>query len=84
MDMIGTLSSVIAAFAAVVTLIFTIRNSKGNIRGRIERKERELRDIDIQIVRMYGLNRGRNHPITTLDRIKEKIQSEIEDLYKRL
>ena len=84
MDTIGTVSSVIAALATIITLIFTVRNSKGNIRKRIKKRERELRDIDTQIVRMYGLDRGRNHPITTLDRIKEKIQSEIDDLYNRL
>ena len=84
MDKIGTLSSVIAAFAAVVTLIFTIRNSKGNIRRRIERKQRKIRELDVQLVNLYGLDRGKCHPITPLDIRIEKLQVEIEELQKEL
>ena len=45
MNEIGIIASVIAAIAAIITLVFTIRNSKGNVIKRIERKQRQIQDI---------------------------------------
>lgn len=84
MEIIGTIASVIAALAAIMTLRFTIRHSKGNIRRRIERRQDKIRKIETQLVNMYGLDRGRCHPITPLDLEIERLQSEIMELQKDL
>ena len=84
MEIIGTIASVIAALAAIMTLRFTIRHSKGNIRRRIEQRQDKIREIETQLVNMYGLDRGRYHPITPLDLEIERLQSEISELQKDL
>ena len=84
MEIIGTIASVIAALAAIMTLRFTIRHSKGNIKRRIERRQDKIREIETQLVNMYGLDRGRCHPITPLDLEIERPQSEISELQKDL
>lgn len=84
MEIIGTIASVIAALAAIMTLRFTIRHSKGNIRRRIEQRQDKIREIETQLVNMYGLDRGRRHPITQLDLEIERLQSEISELQKDL
>ena len=78
---IASVASIIAAIAAVATLRYTKRNSRGNIRRRIAAKERQISDIQNQIYRRYGLNdNGTGRALTALDRKKEKLQEEIEDL----
>lgn len=84
MEIIGTIASVIAALAAIMTLRFTIRHSKGNIRRRIEQRQDKIREIETQLVNMYGLDRGRCHPITQLDLEIKRLQSEISELQKDL
>lgn len=84
MDAVGTISSVIAAAAAVAALWFAIRNSKGNILKRIERKEAQLQKISDQQIRLYGLNGGPIHPITSLDRKKDKLTADIAKLNRKL
>ena len=84
MEIIGTIASVVAAFAAIMTLWFTIRHSKGCIRRRIEKKQRKIQEIETQLVNIYGLDRGRCHPITPLDYEIERLQSEISELQKDL
>lgn len=80
--MIGTIASIIAAVVAYMTLRFTVRNS--NILKQIDKKKKRIREIDIRLVKAYGLNRGRCHPITPLDEQKEKLEAEINELQRKL
>lgn len=82
--MIGSIASIIAAVVAYMTLRFTVRNSKGYILKQIDKKKKRIREIDIRLVRAYGLNRGRCHPITPLDEQKEKLEAEINELQRKL
>lgn len=81
---IGTTASIIAAVVAYMTLRFTVRNSKGYILKQIDKKKKQIREIDICLVKAYGLNRGRCHPITPLDEQKEKLEAEINKLQRKL
>lgn len=82
--MIGTIASIIAAVVAYMTLRLTVRNSKGYILKQIDKKKKRIREIDIRLVKAYGLNRGRCHPITPLDEQKEKLEAEINELQRKL
>ena len=82
--MIGTIASIIAAVVAYMTLRFTVRNSKGYILKQIDKKKKRMREIDIRLVKAYGMNRGRCHPITPLDEQKEKLEAEINELQRKL
>ena len=82
--MIGSIASIIAAVVAYMTLRFTVRNSKGYILKQIDKKKKRIRESDIRLVRAYGLNRGRCHPITPLDEQKEKLEAEINELQRKL
>ena len=83
MEGVGIIASVVAAVAAVLTLIVTIRNTKGNILKRIGRKERQIVEIDNYQCRMYGLDRMKCN-VTPLDQRVSKLQSEVEELRRRL
>lgn len=77
----GAVASIIAAVAGVVTYKFTKKMSRGNIRRQIAAKERQIREIDNQLVRKFGIyDTGRGRALTALDMKKEKLQEEIEDL----
>jgi hypothetical protein len=77
----GAVASIIAAVAGVITYKFTKKMSRGNIRRQIAAKERQIREIDNQLVRKFGIyDTGRGRALTALDRKKEKLQAEIEDL----
>lgn len=84
MEMIGIVASVIAAIAAIATLWFSVRTSKGSMLRRIDKKEAQIRSIDIQQVRMYGLNGRPSNEITPLDIKKNKLHSEINELKRKL
>ena len=84
MEDIGTISAVIAAIAAVATLWFSVRNSKGNVLKRIERKEEMIHQIDFENTKRYGINGRFGGPITSLDKKKMKLQKEIEELRKKI
>ena len=84
MELIGIISSVVAAIAAVITLWFAIRNSKGEILKRIEKKENKIRRIEHQLILKYGLNRGRGGFVTPLDEEKSRLQAEIVELRRKL
>lgn len=84
MELVGIITSIIAAIAAIIALWYTIGASKGSILKRIDRKERQIQDIDNQLVRRYGLNRGSGGFITPLDEKKAKLQAEIAELRRRL
>ena len=76
---IASVASIIAAVAAVATFRYTKRNSRGNIRRRIAAKERQISDIEMELIRKFGLN-DTGRALTALDLKKEKLQAEIEDL----
>ena len=83
MDSIGTITSVIAAILAAIALFYTIRNSKGNVIKRIERKQRKIQDLDNWFARTYGLNDNmRLH--YDIQAKKEKLENEIAELRKRI
>ena len=84
MEKIGIISSVIAAVAAIATLWSSLRTSKGNMLRRIDKKEAQIRKIIDQQIRMYGLNGRSNNVITPLDEKRNRLQSEINELKRKL
>lgn len=83
MNEIGIIASVIAAIAAIITLIFTIRNSKGNVIKRIERKQRQIQDLNTQFARTYGLNANMSMHYPTSMKMR-KLEEEIKELRKKI
>ena len=86
MNDIGTIASIIAAITGIVAMItgiIAIRNSKGNVIKRIERKERQIQEIENQFARTYGLNANVRHHYPTIHKI-ESLQYEIDELRKRI
>ena len=83
MNNIGIIASVIAALVAIITLFFTIRNSKGNVIKRIERKQQEIHDIENDFYRTYGLNATTRMHYPTQAKI-DKLNNEIAELRKRI
>ena len=84
MELIGIITSIIAAVAAIVALWYTIGASKGSILKRIDRKEQQIHELDIQLIRKYGLNRGKGGCITRLDAKRSKLEAEVTELRRRL
>lgn len=85
MQNIGNIASLVAAFASLITLWYTIRMSKGNVRRRIEKKHRQISDIHNQLCKRYVINdNGFGRPQTSLDRKKSQLYAEIEELEKEL
>ena len=86
MNDIGAIASIIATITGIVAMItgiITIRNSKGNVIKRIERKQQEIRDLDNQFYRKYGLNANTSMHSPTWVK-KRKLEEEIEELRKRI
>lgn len=86
MDSIGTIASIIAAITgiiATITGIIGIRNSKGNVIKRIERKQDQIQEIQNQFYRRYGLNVNIEQHYPTYRKI-QKIQSDIQELQKKI
>ena len=83
MNEFGIIVSVIAAMAAIITLIFTIRNSKGNVIKRIERKQDKIHALEQRFYRTYGLNDDmmRHYDIQVK---KDKLEAEINELRKKI
>ena len=84
MEMIGIISSVVAAIAALATLWFSVRTSKGSMLKRMDKKEAQIRRIDAQQIRMYGLNGRFPNVITPLDEKRRQLQYEIDKLKRTL
>ena len=84
MELVGIISSVVAAIAAIVAVCFAVRTSKGNIHRRIDKKEAQIRRIDDQMIRKYGINGRRYNVITPLDEKRRRLQSEISELQRML
>lgn len=81
METVGMIASLVAAFAAVATLVFTVRTSKWSIRRRIERKQSRRHDID-----NFDFLYKRQQPFAQSPYMEEKwkLQEEIEELHKDL
>ena len=75
---------IIAAVAAIVGSWITLRNTKGNIMKRIDRKEEQVRKTDYQLNLKYGLNGRAPKVITPLDEKRAKLVSQIEELKRQL
>ena len=84
METIGVIASVVAALAAVITLVFTVRNNKGNILKRIDKKEEQIRKLDYQLLLRFGINRSSIGPVTPIDKKIGRLQEEISELKRRL
>lgn len=86
MDSIGTIASIIAAITGIVgmvTGIIAIRNSKGNVIKRIEKKERQIQDLDYQFSMRFGLDANMSTHYPTLMK-RQKLEEEIEELRKKI
>ena len=80
-SVVGALASIIAAILGVKSYKYAKKMSRGNIRRQIAAKERQIREIDNQLVRKFGIyDTGRGRALTALDMKKRKLQEEIEDL----
>ena len=73
----------IAALVCIITLYFTITNSNGYIRKRIEKNQRKIQELETEFAKQYGLNAniGNNH---TFYKRKERLEQNISELTKRL
>lgn len=88
MERIGIIVSVVGAVASIIAAVFGVKSykyakkmSRGNIKRQIAAKERQISEIDNQLVRKFGIyDTGRGRALTALDMKKEKLQEEIEDL----
>ena len=83
MEMIAIISSVVAAIVAIAALVFSIRNSKASLQNRIARKEAKIRRIENQQFQLYKPH-DRPNVITPLDEKKARLQSEIDDLKRKI
>ena len=85
MNSIGIIASIIAAITGIAGMIIgiiTLRNSKGNVIKRIERKEQQIYEIEQQFTKEYGLFADiRRHPSSF---IIEQLQNQINELKKRI
>ena len=87
MEKINVIISIIAAIAAVVSAVLsynTLRYSKRNILKKLDKKQQQLSDINIEIAKRYGLNYSPRGPINSLETKKRELQSEIENIQKML
>lgn len=83
MNEIGIIASVIAAIAAIITLVFTIRNSKGNVIKRIGQKQQQIQDLENQLRRTHGLNANMSMHYPFCKK-KDKLEAEINELRKKI
>ena len=84
METVGIIASIVAALAAIATLWFSIRTSKGSILRRIDRLEKKIHEIEFQQIQKYGLDGRRNNVITPIDEKKDRLQHRIEELRRKL
>ena len=80
---IGTIASIIAALTGTITLFYTVYHSKGNVRRRIERKQRKIHKLEYQFTKKYGLDARMSRHYPTLMK-KEKLENDINELNKEL
>ena len=86
MNDIGTIASIIAAITGIVAMItgiVAIRNSKGNVIKRIERRQWKIQELNNWFARTYGLNDDmRRH--YNIQVKKERLEAEINELRKKI
>ena len=80
---IGTIISIIAALTGIITLFYIVYHSKGNVRRRIERKQKKINELESQFFKTYGLNANMRQHYPT-QRKKEKLENDINELEKEL
>lgn len=84
MDSLGIICSIIAAFAGIITVMFSYlmwRDSKRNVLRKIEKKERKINKIENQLF-LHGRSNFWNNG--ELEMEKDKLQSEVDYLKKLL
>jgi len=87
MDTVGIICSIIAAFASIITVIFSYlmwRDSKRNLFKQIEKRERMINEIDNRLFRQFGASYSGRGPINTLENKKRRLKSEANYLKKLL
>lgn len=86
MENIGIIASIIAAITGIVAMITSIkaiRNSKGNVIKQIETRQRKIQELNNWFARTYGLNDDMSRHYDILVK-REKLESEIEELQKKI
>ena len=76
-SVVGAVASIIAAVAGVVTYKFTKKMSRGNIRRQIAAKERQISEIETELIRKFGIydtgrGRAQQHLIGKRRNFKQK------------
>ena len=87
MDIVVLVCSIIAAVTGVASLIVAIltrKDGKRSLLRQIDRKEREINEIDNRIFRLYGPDYSGSGPINSFEAKKRKLQSEVDYLNKLL
>ena len=60
MDTIILIVSLVAAIAAVLALVFMVRNSKDYVIKKIEQKERQIHNLEHECIQTHDLNDDMN------------------------
>lgn len=80
MDIVVLVCSVIAAVTGVASLIVAIltrKDGKRSLLKQIDKREREISDIDNRLFLRFGSDYSGRGPINPLEEKKRKLQSEI-------
>lgn len=83
MDSIIRIAPLIAAVVGIIALVFSIRNSKGSINKRIERKQSKIHDLEQSFYRTHGLNDDMRRHWDYQEK-RNKLENDIDELRKRL
>lgn len=87
MDIVVLVCSIIAAVTGVASLIVAIltrKDGKRNLLKQIEKKERNINEIDNYLFRKFGASYSGRGPINTLEDKKRQLKSEADYLKKLL
>lgn len=87
MDVVVLVCSIIAAITGVASLIVAIltrKDSKRSLLKQIDKREREISDIDNCLFRRFGPDYSGRGFINPLEEKKRKLQSEVDYLNKLL
>lgn len=85
-----TFEIILTVGASIITLvgayigIVSIIQSRSSIIKKLDRKQEQLRKVNNEIVRTYGLNYSGRGPMTSLDIKKQRLEAEIADLKRKL
>ena len=84
LEIVGVVTSVIAAIVSVRTLKFTMQTSKGNVNRNIKSKEEQIREIEEQL---FLLRKSPSQNMQQINYLKielQKLQAEIKNLQQDL